>query len=139
VTRFKNGLGKDPATGTWIYCFKVHGKVYKGSTRAKDRVTAAKILGEMRREAVLDQKGLLGRIPTIQELVRTWQTAHKGIHSHHHLQSVEGSVRLWILPSLGDLRIDRVTTAMMESVRQRMLDAERSPVSANLMIRSGLA
>lgn len=133
---FKNGLAKDPSTGTWLYCFKINKRVYKGSTRAKDRVTAGKILAELRREAVLDQKGLFGRIPTIQELVRIWLTAHQGIHSHHHLKSVEATIRLWVVPRIGDIRIDRVTTLMMEDVRQRMLDANRSPVTANLMIRS---
>ena len=136
MVSFKNGLGKDPNTGTWLYCFKIHGKVHKGSTRAKDRVTAGKILAELRREAVLDQKGLFGRIPTTSELVKIWRTAHQGVHSDHHLKSVEASVRLWLIPSIGDLRIDRVTTLMLETVRQRMLDASRSPVTANLMIRS---
>jgi hypothetical protein len=133
---FKNGLAKDPSTGTWLYCFKINKRIYKGRTRAKDRVTAGKILAELRSEVVLDQKGLFGRIPTISELVKIWLTAHQGIHSTHHLTSVEATIRFWMIPGIGDIRINRVTTLMMEDVRQGMLDANRSPVTVNLMIRS---
>lgn len=133
---FKNGLAKDPRTGTWLYCFKINRQVFKGSTRARDRITAGKIRDEKRKEAVLEQKGLQSRIPTVTELVALWFSAHQAIHSRSHLVSVEGALRLWVCPKLGDVRIDRVTTLMIEDARRGMLEAGRSPVSANLMIRS---
>lgn len=136
MVSFKNGLGKDPNTGTWLYCFKVNGKVCKGSTRARDRVTAVKILADIRREVLLEQRGLQGQIPSVNELVHDWSTAHREIHSKSHLLSVEGIMRLWVAPSIGHLRIDRVTTLMIEEARQGILDAGRSPVTANLMVRS---
>jgi integrase len=136
MLRFKNGLAKDAKTGTWLYCFKINQQVFKGSTRARDRMTAGKILDEKRKEAILEQKGLQSRIPTVTELVALWFSAHQSIHSRSHLVSVEGALRLWVCPKLGNVRIDRVTTLMVENARQGMLDAGRSPVSANLMIRS---
>jgi hypothetical protein len=136
MLKFKNGLAKDPNTGTWIYCFKINGTVSKGSTRAKDRVTAGKILEERRREVILEQKGLQSRIPTVKELLKIWTTAHRDIHSQKHLISVEGIIRLWVVPKIGDVRIDCVTARMVEDARQGMLDANRSPTTANLMIRS---
>jgi len=136
MLKFKNGLAKDPQTGTWIYCFKANGEFIKGSTRAKDRVTAGKILLEKRREVVLEQKGLQSRIPTVKDLLKIWYSAHRGIHSLNHLTSVEGIVRLWVFPLMGDIRIDKVTTSMIEEARQKILDANRSPLTANLMIRS---
>ena len=136
MVSFKNGLGKDPNTGTWLYCFKVNGKVCKGSTRARDRMTAMKILADIRREVLLEQRGLQGQIPSVNDLVKIWSTAHREIHSKSHLGSVEGIIRLWVAPLIGHLRIDRVTTSMIEEARQRILDAGRSPVTANLMVRS---
>ena len=75
MLKFKNGLAKDPNTGTWLYCFKINGKNQKGSTRAKDRLTAEKILSEKRRETVLEQRGLQVRIPTVSELLKLWYEA----------------------------------------------------------------
>ena len=136
MLKFKNGLAKDPSTGTWIFCFKVNGKVTKGSTRAKDRITAEKILAEKRKEVVLEQKGLQSRIPTVRELLKIWYAAHRGVHSQNHLTSVEGILRLWVLPQIGDVRIDRVSAGMVEEARQGILDNNRSPLTANLMIRT---
>lgn len=136
MLKFRNGLAKDPATGTWLYCLKVNGKVCKGSTRAKDRLTAGKILEEKRKEIILEQRGLQSRIPTVAELVRLWHSAHQSIHSRDHLVSVESALRLWVVPLFGEVRIDRVTTSMIEEARQGMLDAGRAPVTSNLMIRS---
>jgi len=136
MLKFKNGLAKDPITGTWVYCFKVNGKITKGSTRVKDRVTAGKILEEKRIEVVLEQKGLQSHIPTVSELLKIWFDAHQGIHSRSHLISVEGIIRLYMVPKIGDVRIDRVTPCMVEEGRQRILDGKRSPVTANLLIRS---
>ncbi len=136
MLKFKNGLAKDPGTGTWIYCFKVNGKNCKGSTRAKDRLTAEKILLEKRREAILEQKGLQSRVPTVAELLKIWHQAHQGIHSSKHLTSVEGIIRLWVVPLMGENRIDRVTTSMLEEARQGILESKRSPLTGNLMVRS---
>ena len=136
MLKFKNGLAKDPNTGTWLYCFKINGKNQKGSTRAKDRLTAEKILSEKRRETVLEQRGLQVRIPTVSELLKLWYEAHQGIHSQNHLRSVEGIIRLWVVPLMGKTRIDRVNTSMMEEARQGILEAKRSPLTGNLMVRS---
>ena len=136
MVSFKNGLGKDPNTGTWLYCFKVNGKICKGSTRAKDRPTALRILAEKRKGVVLEQQGLQGHIPTVNELAKIWQTSHLEIHSQSHLRSVEGIIRLWVAPLIGEIRIDRVTTSMIEEARQGILNSGRSPVTANLMVRS---
>lgn len=134
MARYKNGLGR--VGRWWHYCFKVNGRIHKGSTRVADRATAERILQERRREVALEEKGLISGMPTVQELLKLWLDAHRSIHSAKHLTSVEGIIRLWVLPRLGCTRIDRVTTPMILEVRQGVLDAGRSPLTANLLVRS---
>lgn len=108
MVSFKNGLAKDPGTGVWLYCFKTNGQLTKGSTRARDRKTALKVLGDRRREVVLEQRGLQSRIPVISELIQAWRVAHQDIHSRSHLRIVSDTSTKWLLPSSGDTRVNRV-------------------------------
>lgn len=134
MAKFKNGLGR--VGRWWHYCFKVNGKVYRGSTRVLDRATAERILQERRREVALEEKGLRSGVPRVRDLLKLWLDSHRSIHSRKHLTSVEGIMRLWVLPGIGDARIDKVTTAMVMEARQGILDAGRSPLTANLMVRT---
>ena len=134
MAKFRNGLGR--VGRFWHYCFKVEGKVYRGSTHAMDHATAEKILADKRREIALSMRGLFHRMPTVRELLVKWLEVHRTVFSAKHLESVEGSMRIWVLPSLGDRRIDMVNTQDMLNARQGILDAGRSPVTANLMVRT---
>jgi len=134
MAKFRNGLGR--VGQFWHYCFKVNGKVVRGSTRVTDRATAEKILADKRREVALAERGLYHRMPTVRELLRQWLEVHGSVFSTKHLVSVEGILRLWVLPALGDRRIDQVNTQDMLDARQGILDAGRSPLTANLMVRT---
>ncbi len=134
MAKFRNGLGR--VGRYWHYCFKVEGKVFRGSTHVTDHATAEKILADKRREVALSLRGLFHRMPTVRELLAQWLEVHRTVFSTKHLVSVEGCMRLWVLPSLGDRRIDMVNTQDMLDARQGILDAGRSPVTANLMVRT---
>jgi len=134
MAKFRNGLGR--VGRYWHYCFKVEGKVFRGSTHVTDHATAEKILADKRREVALSLRGLFHRMPTVRELLAQWLETHRTVFSTKHLVSVEGCMRLWVLPSLGDRRINAVNTQDMLDARQGILDAGRSPVTANLMVRT---
>ena len=130
---FKNGLQK--VGQTYHYCLRVHGRQYKGSTRAHDLKTAKKVLEEKRQEAILGKSVRPTVIPTVVELVQDWMNSRRSSASPKHLQSVELMSRLWIAPSLGKQPIDRVTTGMILEIRARLLDAGRSMETANHLLR----
>ncbi|MFN7958730.1 MAG: site-specific integrase [Holophagaceae bacterium] len=134
MAKFRNGLGR--VGKYWHYCFKVEGRVFRGSTHVTDHATAEKFLADKRREAALSTRGLFHRMPTVRDLLKQWLEVHRTVFSAKHLISVEGCMRLWVLPRLGDRRIDMVTTQDMLDARQRILDAGRSPLTANLMVRT---
>lgn len=119
----------------WHYSLKVNGERLHGSTKAKDLATAKLVLEERRKDALKAQLGMITRTPTLTELVKEWVKVHQRVHSPSHLKNVENHARIWLLPELGTTRVDRITTADALAVRNRMLNAGRSPVTANNLIR----
>lgn len=129
---FKNGLQKVGAV--YHYCFRIHGKQCKGSTRAHDLQTARKVLEEKRQEAIIG-KSQRRDAPTFAELVSEWLTTHSRTTSSGHLQNVELVSRIWLTPYLGKCPVDRVTQGMILEARSRMLEAGRSLATANHLLR----
>jgi integrase/recombinase XerC len=119
----------------WHYSLKVNGQRVHGSTRAKDLATAKKILEEKRKDLLCGQFRIVTRIPTLAELVQEWLKVHQPIHSAKHLTQVEQHARIWLLPAMGSTRIDRISTTALHGLRSRILEAGRSPVTANNMLR----
>lgn len=130
---FRNGLQK--VGDTYHFCFRVHSKQYKGSTRARDIQTAKKVLDEKRKEAILGKTLRPTTIPTVTDLVQDWLNSRRSSASAKHLQSVELMSRIWITPSLGKEPINRVTTGMILEIRAKLLDAGRSMETANHLLR----
>ncbi|WP_243304448.1 tyrosine-type recombinase/integrase [Geothrix oryzisoli] len=133
TTKFKNGLAKQPG-GAFHYCIRVNGKQYKGSTRATDLLTAKKVLEEKRRQILMGECGVR-RIPTLGEIREEWLRVHKAVYSTKHWRDVEIVSRLWILPHLRSSRVDRITNGDVLHLRSQMLEAGRSPVSVNDMLK----
>lgn len=119
----------------WHYSLKINGQRFHGSTRAKDLATAKLVLEDRRKQALNGQLRIITRIPTLSELLREWVKVHQKIHSPRHLKNVEDHARLWLLPVLGNTRVDRITTVGVLDVRNRLLCAGRSPVTANNLLR----
>jgi integrase len=133
TTKFKNGLAKQPS-GQYHYCFRINGQQFKGSTRATDLATARKVYDEKRRQVLNEECGVK-QIPTLTELRKEWLRVQKPVHSAKHWTDVESVSRLWILPELGSRRVDRITNGDVFQVRSKMLEAGRSPVTVNDMLK----
>lgn len=89
---FKNGLQK--VGDTYHFCFRVHSKQYKGSTRARDLTTARKVLEEKRQEAILGKSLRPARMLTVSELIHDWMNSRRSSASFKHLQSVDVMTRI---------------------------------------------
>lgn len=116
----------------WHYSLKVNGQRIHGSTRARDLATAKLVLDEKRKELLKGQMRIVCRIPTLTELVREWAQVHRQVHSPRHLKNVESHTRVWLLPTLGTTRIDRVTTTDVLEIRNRVLEAGRPTVMPSI-------
>lgn len=133
TTTFKNGLAKQPG-GQYHYCIRVNGQQFKGSTRATDLATARKVLEERRRQILMGDCGFT-KIPTLGEVRDEWLKIHKAVHSPKHWKDVETVSRIWILPAFRTHRMDRVSTGDAMLLRSKMLEAGRSPVTVNDMLK----
>lgn len=131
---FRNGLCK--LGETYLYCFRVRGQQFKGSTRATDRTTAEKVLQEKRREAVLRLQTGYVEPPTVAVLLNQWVAAHQQVLSPAHILNTRRLMAKWVLPTLADTRIDRVKTSAVMGIRSRVLEAGRTLSTANLVTRT---
>ena len=133
MPRYRNGLSK--VGKVYHYCFRIHGEQFKGSTRAADRASAEKVLAQKRKEALFGPPEPVVVIPVMKDHVRNWLDTHRPTHSVQHLKSVEHLTRNWIIPALGDLRVNRVNTQAVLNLRRQILEKGRSPATANLVLR----
>lgn len=85
---------------------------------------------ERRKELLLETCGVR-KPPVCTELVKQWLQVHKAVHSRKHWNHVELVSRLWILPIIGSKSVNRVSTADVSTLRSKMLEAGRSPVTVN--------
>jgi integrase len=129
---FKNGLRR--VGDIYHYCFRVHGKQFKGSTRARDLPTAKKAVEGLRQQAILG-KPLVSQSITFEALVQKWMTAHRASASPKHLQSVEVMTRVWLMEHWGRLPINKITTYEVMERRTAMLDAGKAEASVNHLLR----
>ena len=133
MPRFRNGLSK--VGKVYHFCFRINGEQFKGSTRAIDRESAEKVLAQKRKEALFGPPEPKVVIPVMKDLIANWLETHRPTHSVQHLKSVEHLTRNWIIPALGDLRINLVNTQSILNLRRSILEKGRSPSTANLVLR----
>ena len=127
--------GKHPnlslVNGVWHFHLKIGGQRFQGSTRARDLLTAKRILEQKRRELLLDDCGITRKVPYLSELASEWMKVHKRIHGNRHLQSVDQHARIWLLPRLGTTRIDRIRVTDVLALRNAMLEQGKSIATVN--------
>lgn len=133
MAKFRNGLAK--VGKVYHYCFTLHGKQFKGSTRATDRASAELVLASKRKEALLGPQEKPLPALTVKELVAAWVASYRTTYSPRHIESVEGFAKVWILPAMGGLALNQIGTQAVLDLRTKMLDARRSPATANLLLR----
>ena len=130
---FKNGLQK--VGDIYHYCFRINGRQFKGSTRARDLSTARKVLETKRQEALIGKPQTPKVVPTVAALVQDWLATHAQTASSGHRKGVEHIARIWLIPCFGNYGIDQVTTGIVLAARTRMLEAGRSQATANHLLR----
>lgn len=114
----------------WHYELRINGHRLHGSTKAKDMLTAKRVMEERRKDALLNQCGA-PKVPTFSVLLGKWLKIHKGVHSKRHWDDVECVSRNWLVPSVGAKRVDRIRTEDVSGIRSRMLEAGKAPVTVN--------
>ena len=119
----------------WHYSLQINGNRIHGSTKAKDLPTARRVLDAKRRQLLEVQLGN-GQSPLISELRRSWLELHQKVHSHRHWQHVESITRIWILPTLGNRKVDKITTGDVLQLRTDCLREGKSPVTVNNVLKT---
>lgn len=116
----------------WHYRFQASGRRKQRSTgetvRRRAEIVAAQAVEDARRVA----RGL-EPIPTLRELVRQWITTHELVVSASHLKGMREFGRLHLY-DLGDLKIDAISTSLVEAARAQHLH-EHAPATANHWLR----
>lgn len=126
MPKFKNGLAK--VGDVYHYCFRINGRYLKGSTRAHDRASAEKVIAEIRRRNLLGAEAIPIAPPTIRELVKIWTENHQNALSAQHVHNIDQITRDWILPTIGDRRVDQVIP--LRANRHHFLDWENGVPNA---------
>jgi len=103
----------------WHYRFQINGVRVQRSTRETSRNKAAQVADRAWNIAKLDVRGMED-IPTVSELSAAWLLKHRAIMSEHYIRSVETITNLH-MAGFGNIRIDKVTTEMIEDARLEFL------------------
>jgi integrase/recombinase XerC len=112
----------------WHFRFQVAGKRTQRSTGETVKARALLIAEKAREDARLRARGQ-EPCPTLREVAGQWMDCHERIVSDDHWRSVERLARLH-LHGLGDVALNRITTAMIEVALHEHL-ADHKPRSAN--------
>lgn len=120
----------------WHYTLKVGGLRAHGSTRATDLGTAKKVMEAKRKELLDGEVHRREAMPTLGKLVEEWLRLNQGCLSIKHLTRTEQISRIWLLPRLGSTPINRIMTSDALAVRSVVLEAGRSQVTANNILRT---
>ncbi len=103
----------------WHYRFQIGGLRIQRSTREivkrKADAVAEKAYTHAKMAARNEQP-----IPTLSQLIESWLDLHRNTASNHHIRSVDTFKRLHLY-KLGKVRIDGLTTEMVEQTRLRHL------------------
>jgi len=116
----------------WHYHFQIGGVRTRRSTRETLHHRAQAVAARAFREAELWSR--TGKaVPTLREIVSQWLEANRPVISSSHAINVERFGRLYLY-DLGEILIDELTTALVESARNRHL-LDHSPSTANEWLR----
>lgn len=117
----------------WHYDILVDGLRYQGSTRTADLKTATLFLNQLRldiargRLALKDTRKML----LLEEVFQEFLASKASSASPLYLTSLKAHWRIWLEPRLGRTPIDKVQAALVDQLRNALLEAGRSPVYTN--------
>lgn len=136
---FVDGLKwhEGPQGGVYYYQAKICGQVYRGSTDTRDIRDARAFLDALRTEVREKAKrGEISRLslPRLEQIYDLWAAEMAPKASAAHLRSVDSYWRLHIAPHLGQLTLDKVSTARVEACRAAYLDGGGTNGGANSLL-----
>jgi integrase len=112
------GLKKDG--NFWRYRFQHRGQLITGTTKCEKKADAEEYLRQKKAQLALGEVGVY-KAPNVAHAFEAWLCSRES-QSKAHRDRAKRALRLHVLPHIGDLRADRVTTEMIESVMARYRD-----------------
>lgn len=126
-----NGEGsvyKRKADGKWVGSVTLENgkrKVFYGKTKKEVTEKLVKARGE------LQQGTLIVNEPTIKEYLNTWLKTHKQSVRSRTYERYESIVRLHLVPTLGKIKLSKLTPQHLELLYTKKLDSGLSPRTVN--------
>lgn len=112
---YRNGLARADAQSPWHYLFRFNGTKYQGSTHLMKREDAARWLRRFRDQLANNEVGLADP-PTVQLAYKGWVATRTGKASPSHLKRAKQAFEQHILPTVGQLRCDQLSTSVVENL-----------------------
>ena len=117
----------------WNYDVMVDGLRYQGSTRTTDLKTATLFLNQLRLDIARGKLALKDTRKTLllDEVHQEFLTSKTASASPLYISSVKAHWRIWLGPRLGKTPINKIDAALVDQLRNALLEAGRSPVFTN--------
>lgn len=122
----------------WQYDLLVDGVRYQGSTRTTDLKTATLFLNQLRLDIARGRLALKDtrRTLLLEEVQQEFLASKTASRSPLYIASATAHWRVWIAPRLGKTPIDKIDAALVDLLRNALLEAGRSPVFTNNVLIS---
>jgi len=117
----------------WHYDLLVDGIRYQGSTHTPDLKTATLFVNQLRLDIARGKLALKDTRKTLllEGVQQEFLASKTPSISPLYLASISAHWRIWLEPRLGRTPIDKIDAALMDQLRNALLEAGRSPVFTN--------
>ncbi len=111
--KFKNGLAK--CGDVYYYRFSHKGQIYQASTGCSKWADAKEVLAELKTSRAKESHGLIKcrEVPTFRDAVSLWYDKRKGKRSDLYLDTAKRQLELHVLPKLGNIRCNLLTSEVV--------------------------
>jgi integrase len=117
----------------WHYEILVDGIRYRGTTHTTDLKTATLFLNQLRLDIARGRLALKDTRKTLllEEVHQEFLASKTASVSPLYINSVTAHWRVWLGPRMGKVPIDKIEAALVDQLRNALLEAGRSPVFTN--------
>jgi integrase len=122
----------------WHYDILVEGIRYRGTTHTADLKTATLFLSQLRLDIARGRLALKDtrRVLLLEEVHQEFLAAKTASASPLYITSATAHWRVWIAPRMGKIPVDKIDAALVDLLRNALLEAGRSPVFTNNVLIS---
>lgn len=117
-----------------VYYYRLmhRGALYTGTTKCRSLPAAKEWLSAFRDSLALgDVRPFRRNSFSVGDLVSEWVTVNRSTFSAGHLGSAECALKRWVMPKLGKVHLEDVSTQRVMEIRSRMQEAGLSPKYTN--------